>query len=261
MDQGQSLVCIFPAGLSPAHESVPQHTQQEAFMNAVLIVVSLWIPVQTPVQTPLNAPSDQGQAADSQDSQAAPVPAELKLLDARNAVRDALRESSRNAGTDPKLSVPRLVDLHRQLEQSDQLPSAERKRLQGQLRTRLLQIEGMLVRQLSRADSKKPAASPANTPSAASQPTSLSGPRRTVLAQQLGNAQPGNGGAAGGMQNAPRDAGWDLVELIRATVAPETWDVNGGKGSMYYYSPLQVLVVRQTQEAHHQLGGVLGQLR
>jgi hypothetical protein len=63
-----------------------------------------------------------------------------------------------------------------------------------------------------------------------------------------------NGGGAA-------DDGWDLVELIRATIAPETWDVNGGRGSMYYYRPQQLLVVRQTGEVHHQLGGVLGQLR
>lgn len=59
----------------------------------------------------------------------------------------------------------------------------------------------------------------------------------------------------------PADAGWELVELIRATVAPETWDVNGGKGSIYYYRPLQVLVIRQTGESHHQIGNALGQLR
>lgn len=58
-----------------------------------------------------------------------------------------------------------------------------------------------------------------------------------------------------------RNSGWDLVELIRGTVAPETWDVNGGKGSMDYYAPPQALVVRQTQETHHQIGGVLQQLR
>lgn len=52
-----------------------------------------------------------------------------------------------------------------------------------------------------------------------------------------------------------------LIELIQTTIAPESWDVNGGRGSIHYYSPLQVLVVRQTGEVHHELGGVLEQLR
>ena len=52
-----------------------------------------------------------------------------------------------------------------------------------------------------------------------------------------------------------------LIDLIQTTIAPETWEVNGGRGTIRYYSPLQVLVVRQTGEVHHQLGGVVGQLR
>ena len=27
----------------------------------------------------------------------------------------------------------------------------------------------------------------------------------------------------------------DLIELIQTTIAPETWEINGGKGSIFYY--------------------------
>ncbi|MCA9070691.1 MAG: hypothetical protein KDA84_17295, partial [Planctomycetaceae bacterium] len=52
-----------------------------------------------------------------------------------------------------------------------------------------------------------------------------------------------------------------LIDLIQNTIAPESWQIVGGKGSIYYFDLLKVLVVRQTGEVHHQLGGVLEQLR
>ena len=63
---------------------------------------------------------------------------------------------------------------------------------------------------------------------------------------------------AGGGANAQAI---QLIDLIQNTIEPDSWQVNGGKGSIYYFDQLKVLVIRQTGEVHHQLGGVLGQLR
>lgn len=52
-----------------------------------------------------------------------------------------------------------------------------------------------------------------------------------------------------------------LIELIQNTIAPESWEVNGGRGSIRYYSLYHALLVRQTADVHHQLGGGLEQLR
>jgi general secretion pathway protein D len=52
-----------------------------------------------------------------------------------------------------------------------------------------------------------------------------------------------------------------LIDLIQTTIAPETWAVNGGEGTLFFYAPLNVLVVRQTAEVHEQIGGTVGQLR
>jgi hypothetical protein len=86
-----------------------------------------------------------------------------------------------------------------------------------------------------------------------------------VLAQQRGNQ---NGPVAGRFpgQNPvptgpPADYGQDLVELIEATIAPSSWDTNGGPGTIRYFGPLRVIVVRQTSEVHEQLGDLLPQLR
>lgn len=52
-----------------------------------------------------------------------------------------------------------------------------------------------------------------------------------------------------------------LIELIQKTIAPETWDVNGGNGAIFFYAPLNALVVRATSEVHFQLGGTAAALR
>jgi len=72
--------------------------------------------------------------------------------------------------------------------------------------------------------------------------------RRVVRA-----AASNSGGAAGYAQQ--------LVDLIQTTIAPDTWAANGGNGTLYFYQPLNALVVRQTAEVHEQIGGTLGQLR
>lgn len=66
-------------------------------------------------------------------------------------------------------------------------------------------------------------------------------------------------GAFGG--GAQMNYGQDLIDLIEKTIAPDTWDVNGGPGTIVYYPGLMALVVRATSEVHGELGGVLENLR
>lgn len=83
-----------------------------------------------------------------------------------------------------------------------------------------------------------------------------------VLHQQLGGVVgAGQAVPAGRGGQAQMDHGDDLVELIQTTIAPESWDVNGGPGTIYYFRGLRVLVIRQTSEVHGQVGDVVGQLR
>lgn len=88
---------------------------------------------------------------------------------------------------------------------------------------------------------------------------------RGILAQQLGPLrQPlgALGPAPAQPPGAPADDyGPELVELIQTTIAPSSWDVNGGLGTIRYFRNLRVLVVRQTGEVHDALGGLIGDLR
>ena len=68
-----------------------------------------------------------------------------------------------------------------------------------------------------------------------------------------------SGGAFGG--GSQEDYAQQLIELIQRTISPQTWDVNGGQGSMFYFRPLMALVVRATSEVHDDVGGLLEALR
>jgi hypothetical protein len=52
-----------------------------------------------------------------------------------------------------------------------------------------------------------------------------------------------------------------LIDLIQATISPETWDINGGRGSIVYFANGHALVVRAPGDVHDDLGGLLRQLR
>ena len=49
------------------------------------------------------------------------------------------------------------------------------------------------------------------------------------------NGNQGAGGGAGGFQQQAQANGEALVDLIEKTIAPESWDINGGPGSIVYY--------------------------
>jgi hypothetical protein len=165
----------------------------------------------------------------------------------RKAVSDALKRSAPASNPDPYAVAPDLIDLYEELRADTRIEQFDRKRLRGLVRTRL----DALARQLEKESAR---------------PQNVKG-RGDVLAQQglppaagFGAGGPNAGGIAG-PQAGPPDNGQLLVDLIKRTIAPTTWDDAGGPGSIYYYRPLRVLVIRQTGEIHERIGGALGGLR
>lgn len=73
------------------------------------------------------------------------------------------------------------------------------------------------------------------------------------------NRDPG-GAATFGIQQELAGA-QALIDLITETIEPETWEINDGRGTIRYFSPLHVLVVRNNRHVHEELGGALGDLR
>jgi hypothetical protein len=57
------------------------------------------------------------------------------------------------------------------------------------------------------------------------------------------------------------DASQELIDVIQQTIAPQSWDVNGGEGVAIFFAPKGALVVRQTEEVHNGLFDVVNHLR
>jgi len=171
----------------------------------------------------------------------------------REATETALRRWGRVGAVEADQGARQLLVLYEELLADRELPAVRRESLRVPVRSRRAELGRLISRR-------------GNKPLAVAPPASLN-----VNAQLLPQQQAaGRGGAApiraagGGQMARPAgqagDGGQALVELIQNVIAPSTWDVNGGSGSIRYWRPGHALVVRQTEQVHEDIGGLLRQL-
>lgn len=195
----------------------------------------------------------------------------------RRETRQRLRHEARTEGVKNLQAIEELVDIYIALRLDRTLTDAERRRLAGKVRSRLIGAREDLVHQhddpgredlairedRSQHDEQPAAADRLAARSGKAAAEVLAGLSRQVLAQQ-GAAGPAGvvaGAAPGAAPPLAADYGQDLADLIQTVIAPSTWELSGGPGSLYYYRPLRVLVIRQTGEVHERIGGVIRDLR
>jgi len=186
-----------------------------------------------------------------------PVVEPRKGPELRDAVREALARFARPTDQQADHAARVFLALYHELEQDDVLAIWQREGLRQKVRGRLIhlarQIQTRLARERRLAGEKKPAR------------VDLRGQNETL--GQFGGGFGGMGGRGMGMGmgrggNAlVGDASQDLIDLIQRTIAPASWDVNGGPGSIYYFRPGHAMVISNTDEVHNQVGDVLDQLR
>jgi hypothetical protein len=230
------------------------------------------------------APSDSSYRSVSSSDQTkvvAVMPAERSGKELRQAVVEALRRANAKR-PDYVATVTELVDLFKELGKDRQLAAEERQRLGVDVRSRLVRFAAQFQHEIARAaqrtgESKAgasggPASDELNNLVDLIQKTV--GPQDWVLAQRIGmpagggQAGAGLAGQAGGGANSgsaldqqAQANGQALVDLIQDTIAPDSWDIRGGPGSIVYYNPLRCLVIRQTGDVHDALGDLLGAAR
>ncbi len=167
----------------------------------------------------------------------------------RGAVHDALRQEATSRGAARDAAVVELTTLYGRLGSDDTLPDSQRVQLRALVRNRLAASARKLQRELESSNSEPRARS-----NESARLARLPGSERAILNQQA----PPRGGAPAAGANSPAQ---ELIDLITSTIAPDTWDTNGGLGTIRYFSLGQLLVVRQTAEVHGQLADSIGQLR
>jgi hypothetical protein len=180
----------------------------------------------------------------------------LSAVELRKAHESAIRQSYR---TNLMEGVPELVKVYRLLEQDTALNAAERSELRFKTRSRLLAVGDDIVSDARRQRARQRQAELAAKrgvreplvapPPATGQPSDYAATATATTAAQQGRA--------GGLGE---DEGEALVDLIRNTIKPESWDIAGGPGRIVYYRQWQALVVHQTEEVHWLIGGLRGAL-
>ena len=156
----------------------------------------------------------------------------------RKAYHKASRLANPGKSWDPFEAAPELIRLYREVNHPAALPAGERIRKRRALKAKLERVRDrlklMLVREKREIARRR---------------------YRERLSRKHGREpKPSAAGGGGVAANAAR-----LIALIQNTIAPHTWNVNGGNGSISFLgNPFYVLVVRASGEVHHQIGGVLG---
>ena len=163
-------------------------------------------------------------------------------------VATALRfESTATIPMQREVAVLRLTELYREIMTDRRLltsPTLNNYRIK--VRARLLKILKSMEYAVRRKTTNK----------YSEQTSSL----LNILQQHLQRSSTAMGGAnrmlQGNAAQGVQDYGPALVNLIKTTISPEFWDINGGPGVIVYYPPLRLLVIRATSEIHYQIGGL-----
>lgn len=169
----------------------------------------------------------------------------------RDEIRVAMRDTLPSQGAIDDAEARRLLALFEQLTVDDTLGEKERGRLLESLRRRLVTAAEQAHARAERAEQSENEVTTVAIPPDAP----------PILAQQQQQQPVAPPPAPSAPPGAPQDSGDDLARLIVATIAPESWEQNGGNGSIYYYRQWQCLVVRQTDGVHQRLGRLAAALR
>jgi general secretion pathway protein D len=101
-----------------------------------------------------------------------------------------------------------------------------------------------------------------NSPAAAANASVLAQMGTAGMLPSATSRTPTPSGLAPGSMGGASMADFDtLIDLITSTIAPQSWDLVGGPGSIEGFPTNLSLVVSQTQEIHEQIADLLDQLR
>ena len=165
------------------------------------------------------------------------------------AVHCSLRRWAKPTGEQLEPAARDFLALHDELGRDTKLAQKTRNQLSSKVRRRLSDLARLLRKQAGQDDGP-------DAPDGVDQP-GLGG----ILPQRGPQGGFGRGGARRPQGQSPADAGADLIDLIERTISPQSWDINGGPGSIRYWSPGRALVVSAPQGDHDHVGRMLDQLR
>jgi hypothetical protein len=165
----------------------------------------------------------------------------------RSSYRDAMRRAGDRNLPDPYVLVPELVEIYLALERPAGLAHSEAAGMRRAVKLRLETFRDRLMR--DRREEEKAVAREARRNTKP----------RVRTAEPAADHADSKQSLAGGGAIAARAQ--ELIDLIQNTIEPDSWDVNGGGGTIRFFPQLNVLVIRNTGEVHYEVGGALDVLR
>jgi len=183
----------------------------------------------------------------------------------RDAVRAALQRWARVEDEQAKTAAGEFLTLFSELRRDEKLSRSQCEELATKVRSRLAKLTVQIKKRVAiekRLAKQQPESLDelSKRPDILAQPGGFGGGMR---GGGMGPGMMGRGGMMGGGMGQTRqipDDGEALVELIQTVIAPASWDVNGGPGSIYYWQPGRAIVVRQTGDVHGEIADVLKQM-
>jgi|GEM_PF-1530494 len=181
---------------------------------------------------------------------------------ARDDMRRELREAALLVRTDAakrnlgrlRQTITRLRSLNAAVETSDALSRADQEQFRQRIRSRLHDLGDQIVA-LTRLEMGKQ--------ERAARQAGENGPK-LMEAYSMANLAAGSAATAAEpypwLGGAAQRQAAELIDLIRTTIRPDHWDINGGPGSIGYYAPFHALVVTASSEVHWMIGGLRGAL-
>jgi len=200
------------------------------------------------------APSGGAQADAAPSAPAAtPAPVARSGRELADAAHAALRKWAKANDREADAAARDLLAIYCELQQDTRLARSTRETLRTTVRARLDQLSTQIGKRIAK---DKPAKADSKVKSVAA--TGNERPLAQVGVPAGGGA--GFGGPGGAQNAATADNGQALVDLIQNTIAPKSWDVNGGNGSISYWQQQHAIVVRDTSEVHGEISDALDQL-
>lgn len=161
----------------------------------------------------------------------APPPKD-RVVDALKKTAAALR--SRSVEPEEQASFVELLAAAEALRNDESVPQHERDRLRGFARARLGEGAQALRRSVPRPVSER------------------------ISRQLPAQSQTGAGPTSPTPDVVEAEK---LIEIITGAIRPETWDVNGGLGTIRYWSLGHALIITNSADVHERVGGLGGALR
>jgi hypothetical protein len=220
-------------------------------MSSLLILVTLYASIGDISDAPTTT---------SEGKQAQPRRYHEIDADIRDALRaEALAETDGQRGE----AVHQIVAIYQELRRDPRLATSDTlKKYKAKLWSRMTRVKRDLERKLNRQARSAERDGDREQLEAIEQATRNLATQVSMMNYTMGGPSyilERSGGAFGG--RASFDHSQELIDLIQRTIKPDSWDVHGGPGSMFYYRPLMALVVRATSEVHGNVGGLLRAMR